>query len=123
MHRADNLGALRKAEGKRSKKGGLMLKRLYGISIALFFAAAGVIPCGALQAAVTGTPEAGYHMKVVSRSTQAIDYRHKGTTKTNIRGTDLMPEAKGKLEVEGKPSGVKVEIEMEHMQPANGLAR
>ena len=44
--------------------------------------------------AVTGDQASGYHMRVVSRSTEAVDYRHKGSTKVNLQGTDISPEVK-----------------------------
>src|ERR1700694_527065 len=74
--------------------------------------------------AVTGDQASGYHMRVVSRSTEAVDYRHKGSTKVNLRGTDLAPDGRGEAKVEGKPGGVKVEADVEHLRPANsyGLA-
>jgi outer membrane protein OmpA-like peptidoglycan-associated protein len=74
--------------------------------------------------AVTGDQLSGYHMRVVSRSTEAVDYRHKGSTKVNLRGTDLAPDVRGEAKVEGKPGGVRVEADVEHLRPANsfGLA-
>jgi outer membrane protein OmpA-like peptidoglycan-associated protein len=74
--------------------------------------------------AVTGDQASGYRMRVVSRSTEAVDYRHKGSTKINLRGTDLAPDVRGEAKVEGKPGGVKVEADVEHLRPANsyGLA-
>src|SRR6202049_1821184 len=74
--------------------------------------------------AVTGDQLSGYHMRVVSRSTEAVDYRHKGSTKVNLRGTDLAPDVRGEAKVEGKPGGVRVEADVEHLHPANsfGLA-
>ena len=74
--------------------------------------------------AVTGDQASGYHMSVVSRSTQAVDYRHKGSTKVDLRGTDLDSEVKGEAKVEGKAGGVKIEASLEHLRPANtfGLA-
>ena len=38
------------------------------------------------SAAVTGDQTSGYRMKVVSRSTEAVDYRHKGSTKVDLTG-------------------------------------
>jgi len=74
--------------------------------------------------AVTGDQASGYRMRVVSRSTEAVDYRHKGSTKVNLRGTDLSPDVRGEAKVEGKPNGVSVEANVEHLRPANsfGLA-
>src|SRR5579872_2053788 len=73
---------------------------------------------------VTGDQASGYHMRVVSRSTEAVDYRHKGATKVNLRGTDLAADVRGEAKVEGKPGGVKLEADVEHLRPANsyGLA-
>src|SRR6202521_5136131 len=74
--------------------------------------------------AVTGDQASGYHMSVVSRSTQAVDYRHKGSTKVDLKGTDLSPELRGEAKVEGKAGGVKIEAGVDHLRPANsfGLA-
>jgi len=73
---------------------------------------------------VTGNESTGFHMRVVSRSTQAVDYHHKGSTKVDLRGTDLMPEIKGEVKVEGKAGGVKIDASLEHMGTAHsfGLA-
>ena len=73
---------------------------------------------------ITGDQTSGYHMRVVSRSTEAVDYRHKGSTKVNLRGTDLSPEVSGDARIEGRPGGVKIEASVEHLRPANkfGLA-
>lgn len=75
-------------------------------------------------AAVTGDQASGYHMRVVSRSTEAVDYRHKGSTKVNLRGTDLSADVHGEAKVEGTSGGVKIEASVEHLRPANsfGLA-
>jgi len=60
-------------------------------------------------------------MKVVSRSTQSVDYRHKGSTKIDFKGTDLMPKVDGEAKVEGRPGGLKLEVKLDHLQPANSL--
>ncbi len=74
--------------------------------------------------AVTGDQASGYHMRVVSRSTEAVDYRHKGSTKVDLKGTDLSPDVRGDAKVEGTSGGVKIEASVEHLRPANsfGLA-
>ena len=83
-----------------------------------------VSPAFSQQSTVTGDQASGYHMSVVSRSTQAVDYRHKGSTKVDLKGTDLDSEVKGEAKVEGKAGGVKIEANLEHLRPANtfGLA-
>ena len=75
----------------------------------------------AIQAPVTGNADTGYKMKVVSRSTEAVDYHHKGTLKVDIKGTDLMPPVKGKAEVSGTSGGVKMEVNLEDLRPAHDL--
>jgi outer membrane protein OmpA-like peptidoglycan-associated protein len=70
---------------------------------------------------VQGSDSSGYRMKVVSRSTQAVDYRHNGSTHVNMLGTDLSPDVKGEAKVEGKAVGVKVDASLEHLRPANSL--
>src|SRR5580700_11168552 len=72
-------------------------------------------------AAVTGDQASGYHMRVVSRSTEAVDYRHKGSTKVNLRGTDLSADVRGEAKVEGTSGGVKIEASVERLRPANSF--
>src|SRR5580693_6907635 len=87
--------------------------------------AALVLPAFSQQnTAVTGNQSSGYHMSVVSRSTQAVDYRHKGSTKVDLKGTDLASYVKGEAKVEGKAAGVKIDANIEGLRPANsfGLA-
>jgi len=76
------------------------------------------------QGTVTGDQASGYHTRVVSRSTEAVDYRHKGSTKVDLKGTDLSPDVRGDAKVEGTSGGVKIEASVEHLRPANsfGLA-
>jgi hypothetical protein len=75
-----------------------------------------VLPSVSQQnAAITGDQSSGYHMSVVSRSTQAVDYRHKGSTKVDLKGTDLSSEVRGEAKVEGKAAGVKIEANLDHL--------
>lgn len=73
---------------------------------------------------VTGDQASGYHMKVVSRSTQAVDYRRRGSTRVDLKGTDLMPSASGEAKIESKSGRVEVDANLNHVRPANsfGLA-
>lgn len=65
------------------------------------FAASAVPAFAQQQGVVTGDANTGFHMKVVSRSTEAVDYRHKGSTKIDLKGTDLAPsKAMPKLKAE-----------------------
>jgi outer membrane protein OmpA-like peptidoglycan-associated protein len=106
--------------------GGIVIKLgNYPTSLAFLTLAFLASPAFSQQStAVTGDQASGYHMSVVSRSTQAVDYRHKGSTKVDLKGTDLDSRVKGEAKVEGKAGGVKIEASLEHLRPANtfGLA-
>jgi outer membrane protein OmpA-like peptidoglycan-associated protein len=60
-----------------------------------------------------------YRVNVVSRSTSAVNYRHRaGSTEVNFRGTSIMPEVKGKAEVESERGRLEIEAELEKLKPA-----
>lgn len=62
-----------------------------------------------------------YTVTVVSRSTKAVNYRHRGgATKVDFRGTALMPEARGEAKVESKQGYIEVEVEFDEInKPAS----
>jgi len=65
-----------------------------------------------------GTPI--YKVTVVSRTAQAVNYRHRGgATKINFRGTELMPAAKGEAKVESKKGYIEIEVEFDKMNTAH----
>ena len=98
----------------------MTLRRCLG-TLSAMIAASTLLSFAGQTSSVNGTESTGYHMKVVSRSTQSVDYRHKGSTKVDFRGTDLMPAIDGEAKVEGRPGGVKLEVSLDHLQPANNL--
>lgn len=60
-----------------------------------------------------------YRVTVVSRTAQAVNYRHRsGATKINFGGTALMPKARGEAKVESKKGYIEVEVEFDEMNPA-----
>jgi len=60
-----------------------------------------------------------YRVTVVARTTKAINYNHRsGPTNIDFRGTTLMPEARGKAKVESKQGVIKIDAQMETMEPA-----
>src|SRR5438270_6594567 len=65
----------------------------------------------------SGTAEAPiFRMTVVQRTTQAVNYRHRsGSTEVDLRGTELMPEARGKAKVNSKQGRLEVDADMNHM--------
>ena len=61
-----------------------------------------------------------FRVNVVSRSAKAVDYRHRGgSTKVDLRGTDLMPRASGEAKVESKSGRLEINTKLTGMEPAN----
>ncbi|HWY05435.1 MAG TPA: OmpA family protein [Candidatus Acidoferrales bacterium] len=59
-----------------------------------------------------GNPAPEYRTNVVSRTTQAVSYKHRsGATKINFQGTDLMPGGAGEAKVESKRGALEIEVE------------
>src|SRR5574338_141797 len=60
-----------------------------------------------------------YKVTVVSRTTKAVNYRHRGgATKVNFAGTALLPNARGEAKVESKKGYIEIEVEFDDMTPA-----
>jgi outer membrane protein OmpA-like peptidoglycan-associated protein len=60
-----------------------------------------------------------YRVTVVARTTKAINYNHRsGATRIGFRGTALMPAARGEAKVESKQGVIKIDAEMERLEPA-----
>jgi len=60
-----------------------------------------------------------FRVKVVSRTTPAVNYRHRGgSTTVDFKGTSLMPEAGGRAKVDSKEGRLTINAEVTHMQPA-----
>jgi outer membrane protein OmpA-like peptidoglycan-associated protein len=60
-----------------------------------------------------------YRVTVVQRTTKAINYRHRsGSTEVDFRGTELMAQAKGQIEVNSKQGRIEVKARMEKLTPA-----
>ena len=58
-----------------------------------------------------------FRVTVVSRSIQAVNYKHRGgATKLDFAGTDLMPEANGQAKVESKKGYIEIEVEFGNLQ-------
>ena len=73
-----------------------------------------------LQTTVAVDPAAPtytFHVNVVSRNVQAVNYRHRsGATKVEFAGTDLMPSANGEAKVESKKGYIEIEVEFGNLQ-------
>ena len=58
-----------------------------------------------------------FRMNVISRTVQAVNYRHRsGATKLDFAGTDLMPSANGEAKVESKRGVIEIEVEFGNLQ-------
>ncbi len=58
-----------------------------------------------------------FRVNVVSRSVQAVNYKHRsGATKVEFAGTDLMPSANGEAKVESKKGYIEIEVEFGNLQ-------
>jgi len=68
---------------------------------------------------VTTESQPIYRVTVVSRTAQAVNYRHRsGATKINFAGTALMPKARGEAKVESKKGYIEIEVEFDDMNAA-----
>ena len=64
---------------------------------------------------MTHTPT--FRVTVVSRSVQAVNYKHRGgATKVDFAGTALMPQATGEAKVESKKGYIEIEVEFGNLQ-------
>ena len=61
-----------------------------------------------------------FRVTVVSRSTKAVDYRHRGgSTRVDLKGTELMPRADGEARVESKQGRLEINAKLSGLEPAN----
>ncbi len=99
------------------------------LTICLFLTTCGLLPAQPAQApnpvqqaGPAESPAAGmpiFRVTVVARTTKAINYHHRsGSTMIGFRGTTLMPEARGEARMESKQGVIKINANMEKMQPA-----
>src|SRR5271169_1593325 len=96
--------------GGAERAGGLMKKCLVALSIILL--------AGWTLAQETNPPVEPmdqtpvFRVKVVSRTTKAVNYRHRGgSTTVDFKGTSLMPEAGGRAKVDGKAGRLVISAE------------
>src|SRR5450759_3091562 len=102
-------------------------------TISAFLLACGILSAQATQAPnptqqLTSTGNASgvaagavpiYRVTVVARTMKAINYNHRsGSTRIGFRGTALMPQARGEARVESKQGVIKIDAQMQKLQPA-----
>src|SRR5689334_13703375 len=57
-----------------------------------------------------------FHVTVVSRNIDAVNYlHHGGSTEIGFRGTDLVPDAKGKAKVESRTGRIQITADFENL--------
>src|SRR6478736_6551402 len=67
-----------------------------------------------------GEPIYKISLNVVERSAHVIDFsRRLGKTKLDFRGTDLMPDAHGEIEVESRNGSLVIKTEIKELTPAS----
>jgi outer membrane protein OmpA-like peptidoglycan-associated protein len=59
-------------------------------------------------------PQLNDRTQVVSRTIKAVNYRHRGETKIDMRGTDQMPGAQGVAEVKSRQGRLNIDLSVEH---------
>jgi outer membrane protein OmpA-like peptidoglycan-associated protein len=60
-----------------------------------------------------------FRVKVISRSTKAVNYRHRGgSTEVDFKGTDLLPEVNGKARVNSKAGRLQINADFSHLPAA-----
>lgn len=60
-----------------------------------------------------------FRVQVVSRTTKAVNYRHRGgSTTVDLKGTTLMPLADGHAKVDGKEGRLQINADVNHLAPA-----
>ncbi len=58
-----------------------------------------------------------FHVDVVSRTVQAVNYQHRsGSTKLDFAGTNLMPSANGEAKINSKRGSIEIEVEFGNLQ-------
>jgi outer membrane protein OmpA-like peptidoglycan-associated protein len=63
-----------------------------------------------------------FKVRVVGRSTKAVNYRHRGgSTTVELKGTQSMPEATGRAKVDGKAGRLAISAEIQKLRPATSM--
>lgn len=63
-----------------------------------------------------------FRVNVVSRTTKAVNYRHRGgSTTVDMKGTSLMPEVTGKAKVDSKAGRLQINVDLNKLGPATRI--
>jgi len=95
----------------------LKIKLLLTLTIVLSLAALAQTNSQTTTTVVPLPPPPMFRVNVISRSVQAVNYRHRGgATKLDFAGTDLMPSANGQAKIESKRGSIEIEVEFGNLQ-------
>jgi outer membrane protein OmpA-like peptidoglycan-associated protein len=84
------------------------------LTILLALGASAVAAAQTNAPAAPDNPTPAFRFNVVSRTTPAVNYGHRGgSTKIDFKGTELMPGARGEAEVQGKRGDTKIVLELQ----------
>ena len=65
-----------------------------------------------------------YRVTVVGRTAKAVNYGHRAEpTKVDMRGTVLMPYARGEATIESKQGAMRVDAKLQHLEPPTKFGR
>jgi outer membrane protein OmpA-like peptidoglycan-associated protein len=104
--------------GRRLPEGDtLKTKLLLAVGITLGLSAFAQTNSQTTMAAEPMSPTPTFRVNVISRSVQAVNYKHRsGATKLDFAGTDLMPMGNGQAKVESKKGYIEIEVEFGNLQ-------
>ena len=95
----------------------MKIKLLLTLTIVLSLAALAQTNSQTTTTVVPLAPTPMFRVNVISRSVQAVNYRHRGgATKLDFAGTDLMPSANGQAKIESKRGSIEIEVEFGNLQ-------
>jgi flagellar motor protein MotB len=92
------------------------MKRLFLVTAALTFLH--TFP-GRAQSAAENGRAAIFHVTVIERTVRAVNYQYRsGATQIDLRGTVLLPPAKGEATVESKAGRTEIDVKVDHLESA-----
>ena len=95
----------------------MKIKVLLPVTLALSLSAVGQTNSQTSMAVEPMDHTPTFRVTVVSRSVQAVNYKHRaGASKLDFAGTDLMPAAYGQAKVESKKGYTEIEVEFGNFQ-------
>lgn len=87
------------------------------LAVIVALGASAVVAAQTNAPAEPGNPTPTFRVNVVSRTTPAVNYGHRGdSTKIDFQGTDLMPGARGTARVQSKRGDTKIVIELQGLE-------